>query len=1023
MRQAYSLLVAWFEGLPRNGRGAGLSLIAFWLALGAAVMAQAPAQEKPTTAPIPPGMTDASTQPVPGTAQAAEEMFSTYEGQNVDSVEIAGQPALLTSQFAAEFKQKTGQPFSKDLVNQTAAALKAAGQGKFTDVRIHVTAEAQGVRVQFILEPAYYFGVFAFPGASVFPYSRLIQVSNYPVQTPYDADEVERDRRALVQFFQQEGYFEAQVRSQVVADEQHAIASISFVTKLGRKAKFGDVSIAGLPDNDQHEMENSLKTLLARFREAAVRPGKAYHHSTLLRANKYLQSELEKRGLLGAKVKLAGAEYRPDTNRADIHFAVDPGPKVHVDIAGAHLWSWDRKSLLPMYQGVGVDEETVEEGRQALTSYYQGKGYFDVKVDAKLSHGTNGDTVLYQISRASKEKVAAVDLKGNEQLKSSELTPVIAVEPKHFLSAGKFSNELVETSENNLTGVYKSEGFSSVKVTSKVTRHEKEFDVAFAVTEGPRDTVASLQVEGAGTFPPSRYAPHGMKLRAGSPYSAANVAADRTMIVANYLRAGYLKASFRETAAQASKNDPHHVNVVYHISEGPRVIAGDVLTLGRAHTQQKLIDRDVTGIKPEQPLTETSLLASGAKLYDHTGVFDWAEVDPKRGITTQNTEDVLVKVHEAPRNSITYGIGFEVINRGGSIPSGTVALPKLPPVGLPSNFTTSQKTFWGPRGTIEYTRNNVRGKDESLSFTGFAGRLDQSAKAYYIDPTFFWSPWKTTSAISYEKNEENPIFSYQQELGSEQIQRAVLGDKQNILFLQYGFTQTDLTHVLIPALVPDRDLHIRLSTLTANLTRDTRDNPLDEHRGMLGSAELDFNTTKLGSNVDFAKFTGQAASYKTKWHDIVWANSIRIGLAQPFANSFVPLSESFFTGGGNSLRGFPLDGAGPQRQVQVCSSGSSSACTFIQVPAGGNEMLILNAEARIPLPIKKGLRIVPFYDGGNVFPLVGFHDFTSLYANNVGVGLRYDTPVGPIRFDLGQNLNPVSGVNSTQYFISIGQAF
>jgi outer membrane protein insertion porin family len=66
---------------------------------------------------------------------------------------------------------------------------------------------------------------------------------------------------------------------------------------------------------------------------------------------------------------------------------------------------------------------------------------------------------------------------------------------------------------------------------------------------------------------------------------------------------------------------------------------------------------------------------------------------------------------------------------------------------------------------------------------------------------------------------------------------------------------------------------------------------------------------------------------------------------------------------------------------------------------------------------------VPFYDGGNVFPNVGFHDFTSLYSNSVGFGLRYATPVGPIRFDLGQNLNPVTGIKSTNYFISIGQAF
>jgi outer membrane protein assembly factor BamA len=228
--------------------------------------------------------------------------------------------------------------------------------------------------------------------------------------------------------------------------------------------------------------------------------------------------------------------------------------------------------------------------------------------------------------------------------------------------------------------------------------------------------------------------------------------------------------------------------------------------------------------------------------------------------------------------------------------------------------------------------------------------------------------------------------------------------------------------------VPTEDEHVRLSTIGASITRDTRDNVLDEHKGTLNSLELNLNTTKLGSSVNFAKLTAQTAFYKEVSHHIVWANSLRIGLAQPFADSRVPLSERYFTGGGDSLRGFPLDGAGPQRSVPVCTnSGNCSCpdtnCTLIQVPSGGNELLIINSEARIPLPIRKGLGLVVFYDGGNVFPRVGFHDFTSLYSNNVGVGFRYTTPIGPIRFDLGRNLNPLEGVKATQYFFSIGQAF
>ena len=957
----------------------------------------------------------------PPLTSAASQGLSSYEGQNVSSVQIAGHPELSPEHFEPIFVQHRGEPFSRDKVKQTASALKT--NGKFKEVRIQVEPESDGVRVIFIPEPAVYFGIFQFPGSGPFPYSRLVQVANYSSETPFNSSEIDKARQDLIRFFQQEGFFLADVTPEVESDKGQAVANVIFHITLARRAKFGRIKIDGPPPKDAGHLQDSLTTLLARARTAAIRSGKAYHHSTLTKATQYLQAELEKQGHLGAVVKLAGAEYHADTNRADIHFTVNPGLTTHVQIEGAHLWSWTRKSLLPIYQGVGVDDEAVQEGQQALLSYFQGKGFFDVKVDSRVTTEKTGAMVIYSIQKEKKHKVEDVSMSGNISLPESHLRPHIAVEREHFLSSGKFSEQLLRSSAKNLKATYQSEGFSSVQVTPAVARRDGDIRVSFNVTEGPRDIVNSLAVEGAETFPESQFAPGGLELAKGQPYSLAHVEADRAKILSHYLQAGYLISSFHETATPVSKTDPHHIKVVYHILEGPKVYTGSVLTLGREQTRQRTINLDIASIKAGQPLTETQLLTAGSKLYDHVGVFDWAEVDPKRQITTQDQEDVLVKLHEAKRNSFTYGFGFEVINRGGSLPGGTVGLPNLPPVGLPQNFTVSQTTFYGPRGTAQYTRNNLRGKDESFSVTAFAGRLDQRGAAYYIDPTFRWSPWKTTTSLSFERNEQNPIFSSDQGLGSFQLQRALDKAKNSTLFLRYSFSRTALTRIEIPALVPAEDQRVRLSTLAANITRDTRDNVLDEHRGVLQSIELDFNSSKLGSSVDFVKLNGQAAYYKQAFHHVVWANSLRVGLSQPFANSRVPLSERFFTGGADSLRGFPLDGAGPQRQVQACSSGSSTNCTLLKVPAGGNELLLINSEARIPLPFKKGLSIVPFYDGGNAFPIVGFHDFTSLYSNNVGLGLRYSTPVGPIRFDLGRNLNPIPGVQATQYFISIGQAF
>ena len=189
----------------------------------------------------------------------------------------------------------------------------------------------------------------------------------------------------------------------------------------------------------------------------------------------------------------------------------------------------------------------------------------------------------------------------------------VKVQKGHILSPGKFSDKLVRASSKNLEALYASEGYSSAKVTPQVQRNGGDIRVRFTVNEGPQDIVQSLKIEGAETFPESRFAPGGLKLAEGSAYSQRLVESDRANITANYLKAGYLMASFRETAKAVSKNDPHHLNVVYHIYEGPQVYTGNVITLGRQKTQQRLIDEDVATIEPENhsPKLNSSLRKAG----------------------------------------------------------------------------------------------------------------------------------------------------------------------------------------------------------------------------------------------------------------------------------------------------------------------------------------------------------------------------------------------------------------------------
>ena len=316
------------------------------------------------------------------TAPQTMEILSSYEGQNVTSVELAGRPDEDPKKFAGLFKLKAGDSFAKDKVEATTAALKATGQ--FREIQIQVEPEANGVRVLLIPDSSVYFGIFSFPGAEQFPYSKLVQIANFPPEAPYNATDIESDRQALITFFRQEGYFLCEVTPHTDVQRDHMLANVTFQVKLNHRARFGNIIIANATPEEVTKLTKSLQTVLARARGAAIRPGKSFNRSSVMKANQYLQNQLEKRGRLAAQVKLSGAEYHADTNRADIHFDVNAGPTIRVQIEGAHLHSWTRKSLLPFYQGIGVDDESVQEGRQALASYFQAKGFFDVKVDAQV---------------------------------------------------------------------------------------------------------------------------------------------------------------------------------------------------------------------------------------------------------------------------------------------------------------------------------------------------------------------------------------------------------------------------------------------------------------------------------------------------------------------------------------------------------------------------------------------------------------------------------------------------------------
>jgi outer membrane protein assembly complex protein YaeT len=962
------------------------------------------------------------------TAQQITPPTISYEGQQVSSVDIAGRPDLNVRQLRSVIAQPTDAPYSKAKIDETIAALRKATNSK--DVQLEVRPQPNGLQILFVLQPAYYFGIFDFGTATkVFTYTRLLQVSNYPNQEPYSSSRVEEAESGLIDFFHRVGYFQATVEPELQSDSAHGVVNVIFHVNLKRQAKFGNIILTGASAEETKRLDKSLRSWGARLRGAYLKSGKPYSYKKLDTATNYLQAQLGKQHYLAGHVEMISANYSPATNRADVTFKVTQGEKVAVDVQGAHVWGRTQKKLIPIYQENSVDADLVQEGANNLVSYFQSKGFFDAKVTSRSDRNTAGTTVVYVIEKGKKGKVNSIAVRGNHNFPDDDLLPHITVAKGHFLSHGKYSQQLLRKSVKNLESTYKSAGYSQATVTPSVVNDDQgNLKITFQVNEGVQDVVANLQIEGNRSIPESELAPKGLNLAAGKPYSAQLLDKDRDQIIATYLDRGYLTATFK-AVSRPLQNDPHHVDVVYTIEEGPQVRTVTVETLGSHHTRPEIIARNAK-IPPGKPLSESYLLKSESQLYT-LGVFDWASVDPQRPITKDSDVEVLIKLHEAKRNSLTYGFGFEAFNRGGAVPGGTIALPNLPPVGLPATFKTSQKTFYGPRGSIEYSRFDFRGRAETLTLGMFGSRLDQRLSGNWSNPSFWNSIWSSSLTLSGERTSENAIFTAQIGQAGLQFQRFVDAKKTETLFLRYTFRRTNLSHLLVPDLVTPEDRNERLSTLSASFIRDTRDNALDAHKGIYQSLETAINPSAFGSNTNFYRFLGQTAYYRAVGGGdrLIWANSIRLGFEQAYAGDHVPLSERFFSGGGSTLRGFPLNGAGPQRNVAVCSNpADTSSCSQIRVPIGGAQLVILNSELRFPIPldlplIGAGLGGVVFYDGGNVYNSVGLSNIFSNYTNTLGFGFRYKTPVGPVRFDIGHNLNPVAGIKPTQFFITLGQAF
>lgn len=283
----------------------------------------------------------------------------------------------------------------------------------------------------------------------------------------------------------------------------------------------------------------------------------------------------------------------------------------------------------------------------------------------------------------------------------------------------------------------------------------------------------------------------------------------------------------------------------------------------------------------------------------------------------------------------------------------------------------------------------------------------------------------------------------------------------------FSYRRVSVSSVVIPVLlVPQLLQPVRLGMLSGTLIQDRRDNKANPHRGIYNTADIGLATTYFGGQRSFGRVLLRNATYHPLTRNLVLARQTQFGVIAPFAapaglsdQESVPLPERFFAGGSDSLRAFPYNQAGPRDTgAALTPGGPTSEPTGF--PLGGNALFINNIELRFPF-IGPDIQGVFFHDMGNVYSTLGNMSFRFRQSNPqdfdymvhaVGYGIRYRTPIGPIRLDLAYSINPPAfvGFNGTpqqllgcnpnlppsgpcvgvkqnishfQFFFSIGQTF
>lgn len=925
-----------------------------------------------------------------------------YEGRTITAIEFSPREQPLAAEDLARAQtMKVGSPFRAQEAGTAIDQLFATG--RYRDIQVEAEPSGNGVLVRFVTTNQQFIGHVGLAGKIPYPPNRgqVISTAQLNVGAPFSEADLRRAEANIKRLLSGNGLREADVRTETVNDPVAQQLHFTFVVTPGKRARYAPPVIRGetkLPEKTIIRATGWKWPLIGKWREVTRGRTQAGIQG--------IQQRYRKQDRLTTSVHLDSLDYDPATRRLKPTVTIQAGPKVEVRTVEAKVPKRKLRRYVPIYQVGAVDRDLLVEGARNLRDYFQSNGYPSVQVDFRQLPPDNDKLIIeYIISKGPKRKLAEVTIQGNRYFTTETLRERMFLEASSFqFRNGRYSEAMRSKDEDAIRNLYQSNGFTDVQVTSNVQENfEGKADrmaVTFNIVEGQQYLVDELSLSGVSQEDAEALRPL-LSSSAGQPFSEVSIAADRTAILNRYFVQGYSNASFEWTSTPAG--EPNRVNVKYVIREGEQQFVRDVIVLGRRITKEALVDRQIT-IEPGKPLSTVEIAENQRRLYD-LGVFARVTAAIQNPDGETQHKYVVYDFEEASRYRLSAGIGAELARFGGTTTS----------LSAPSGATG-----FSPRVSLDLSRLNFLGRGHTVSVRGRISNLQQRASIDYLAPRFQNVEGRNiTFTALYDNSRDVRTFSSKRQEASVQVSQQL--SKASTALFRFAYRRVSVGDVVIPTLlVPQLLQPIRLGILSANFVQDRRDNSADAHRGIYNTIDVGLASNVFGSQRSFVRALGRNATYHRLGKNLVLARQLTFGAILPYnapaglgAAESVPLPERFFGGGSTTHRGFPENQAGP-RDIGTPAGPGAEATQPTGFPLGGNALFFNNTELRFPL-LGDNIQGVAFHDMGNIYRSLSDLSFRFRQRNDqdfnymvhaAGFGVRYRTPIGPVRVDLAYSVNP-----------------